>query len=391
MSGSAAGAAPADYFIEIEYAQICKHGQVACGDACAVERIDAENRALAVLSDGLGSGIKASVLSEMTVTMAMRFLRSDMDLVRSVETIQDALPVDSIRRIAYATLSMVDLQVGGRTRLAEMGNPRYIQLRGLEDVPPAVHETIVSPRWPDRPIESYELDVHPGDRLVVCSDGVTQSGLENRELRFGWRRSGELEYARSLVEREPAISARDLSEAPVRRHPRHRPRDGGRPHARARPQNPGDRLRLVARGHGRPGDTQPHAQRGPDRVLRRHQDQRGPPRPEPALRTRPASQRRPRHRRPARSEVPQADYAALLLGGFVFGTGPVPVDLDAACLAISLANGLPARCFCADWRASALFCGKAPESSCVFRREGVEWNQKEMAVEATVVFLCVRT
>ena len=61
-----AAAAAADGFLEMECAQICKHGQVACGDAFGIERIDAENRALAVLSDGLGSGIKASVLSEMT-------------------------------------------------------------------------------------------------------------------------------------------------------------------------------------------------------------------------------------------------------------------------------------------------------------------------------------
>ena len=227
MSARPAGAAAAaaDWFLEMECAQICKHGQVACGDAFGIERIDAESRALAVLSDGLGSGVKASVLSNMTMTMAMRFLRSDMDVLQSVETIQDALPVDSVRQIAYATFSMLDVQVGGRTRLAEMGNPRYVQLRGLEDVAPAAHRQIVSPRWPDRPIETYELDLRLGDRIVVCSDGVTQAGLENPDLKFGWRRRGELEFLRWTLERDPEISARDLSEAVVRRA---RAMDGGK-------------------------------------------------------------------------------------------------------------------------------------------------------------------
>lgn len=207
----------ADYFIEMECAQITKHGQNACGDAYDLLRLDDENRAIAVLSDGLGSGIKASVLATMTVRMAMRFLRTDMDLLKSVETIMDALPVDSVRRISYATFSMVDLQVDGTTRLVEMGNPRYIHLRGTADVAARVHTQMVSQRWPDRPVECYEMNIEPGDRLICCSDGVTQSGLENRAFKFGWRREGELSFIQELVAANPTISAYDLAHAVANR------------------------------------------------------------------------------------------------------------------------------------------------------------------------------
>lgn len=207
----------ADYFIEMECCQIVKHGQNACGDAFDLLRLDDENRAIAVLSDGLGSGIKASVLATMTVRMAMRFLRTDMDLLQSVENIMDALPVDSVRRISYATFSMIDLQVDGKTRLVEMGNPQYIHLRGTAEIAAKEHSQMISPRWPDRPVECYELDLRPGDRIICCSDGVTQSGLENRSFKFGWRRDGELAFIRELVQANPTISAYDLAHAVAHR------------------------------------------------------------------------------------------------------------------------------------------------------------------------------
>ena len=66
----------------------------------------------------------------MTTTMALRFLQSNMDMLQSIETIMDSLPVCEVRKISYATFSMIDLRLGGITRVIEMGNPQYIQLRG---------------------------------------------------------------------------------------------------------------------------------------------------------------------------------------------------------------------------------------------------------------------
>ena len=63
-----------------------------------------------------------------------------------------------------------------------------------------------------------EADFRAGDRVIMCSDGVTQSGLGvNREMKFGWRRSGVLNFAREKIAADPDISARDLSEAIARK------------------------------------------------------------------------------------------------------------------------------------------------------------------------------
>ena len=199
-------------FVEMEHFQFTKTGQAACGDDIQMKVLKGENRYLAVLSDGLGSGVKAHVLANMTTTMALRYLQSNMDTLQSVETIMDSLPVCEVRKISYATFSMVDLRLGGITRIVEMGNPQYIQLRGNKEIQPLKHETIVSSRWPERQVECYELKMESGDRLIVCSDGVTQSGLgEGPQYRFGWRRSGEMEYAQERIKGNPDISSYALA------------------------------------------------------------------------------------------------------------------------------------------------------------------------------------
>ena len=166
-----------DLFIEMEASQFTKTGQAACGDDVRFETIERENRHLVALSDGLGSGVKAHVLATMTTSMAIRFLASNIPTLEAAEIIMDSLPVCEVRRIGYATFSLFDFRLGGRARITEMGNPGYIHLRGVEEVKPLVDETVVSEHWPDREVRECEADFRPGDRIILCSDGVTQSGL----------------------------------------------------------------------------------------------------------------------------------------------------------------------------------------------------------------------
>ena len=72
-----------DVHVEMECALYTKTGQAACGDDVRFQTVEKENRYIAALSDGLGSGVKAHVLSTMTTTMALRFLRSAFYLRRT--------------------------------------------------------------------------------------------------------------------------------------------------------------------------------------------------------------------------------------------------------------------------------------------------------------------
>ena len=120
---------PEENFIEVDYCQRAKHGQLISGDVFLSEKVKEEGRIVSVLSDGLGSGVKASVLATMTATMALKFAASAMDIRRSAEIIMDTLPICSVRKISYSTFTVVDMAGSGQTRIIEHGNPSFLLIR----------------------------------------------------------------------------------------------------------------------------------------------------------------------------------------------------------------------------------------------------------------------
>lgn len=205
--------APRPPFVEIECCQLTKDGQAACGDVFLCERVPSENRCVAVLSDGLGSGVKANLLAGLTATMSLEFAKSNLDTLQSAETIMDSLPVCDVRKISYATFTIVDLNASGRARLVEMGNPEAILLRDNREIPPFAVRSLVSERWPDREMRLTDWQLQLGDRLIFCSDGVTQSGLGTAALPLGFEREGCLKLVQKIVADDPGVSAAELSRA----------------------------------------------------------------------------------------------------------------------------------------------------------------------------------
>lgn len=197
-------------FIDIGSYQVQKNGEDCFGDTVYAKKIPEEQRIIGILSDGLGSGVKANILSSMTTRMAMKFMEDNTDLQVASETMMDALPICQIRKISYATFSIVDTELEGKTRIFEMDNPRYIFIRNnhLFDIK---GREFSSPKWKDRKISVSQVNNLPEDRIIVMSDGVTQAGIGNRKYPLGWGRDGCINFVLKTLEQEPRISSFSLS------------------------------------------------------------------------------------------------------------------------------------------------------------------------------------
>ena len=203
-------------FIDIDCHQLKKYNQNAFGDYFVSKRYPDEAKLIAVLSDGLGSGIKANILSCMTATMLLRFVEnSQIPIKHAAEIVMNSLPVCKIRKISYSTFSVIDVNDEGDAKIIEEGNPEFLWIKNNEVMTPS-YESIPSKTFKNRCMKSYKIHLELGDRLIFCSDGVTQCGLGNSRLKLGLRREGLIQLVLAKLAEEQYISSSDLSAYIVR-------------------------------------------------------------------------------------------------------------------------------------------------------------------------------
>jgi hypothetical protein len=166
-------------FIESGGASICKYGEILCGDSWAVAPI--EGGKIMVLSDGLGSGVKANILATLTTGIATRLMERGLPLEEVVDTLSDTLPECKIRKIAYSTFTLIKVQEDGRAYLAEFENPpTFFLKRGYLSELKYKDRTLGS-----RKIREAHVHVEPGDWFVTVSDGEVHAGIGGL-LNLGW-------------------------------------------------------------------------------------------------------------------------------------------------------------------------------------------------------------
>ncbi|MGB4661284.1 MAG: serine/threonine-protein phosphatase, partial [Mobilitalea sp.] len=91
---------------DVGYLSINKYGEQLCGDHVDIVEED-ENSLVMVLADGLGSGVKANILSTLTSKIISTMLANHMTIEDCVTTVASTLPVCEKRGIAYSTFTII--------------------------------------------------------------------------------------------------------------------------------------------------------------------------------------------------------------------------------------------------------------------------------------------
>jgi hypothetical protein len=201
-----------NFYIEVNSQQRNHDEERICGDVFLYRYINEEDRVVAVLSDGMGHGVKANILATLTATMALNFTREHKEVDRIAEIIMNTLPVCSERKISYSTFTIVDIESSGRANILEYDNPPAIILRGNQEFDPKWKKVVLDKgKNSGKVLRTCTFIPEKEDRIIFCSDGVSQSGMGSEAFPFGWERDNIATYAATLVTGELSISAVTLA------------------------------------------------------------------------------------------------------------------------------------------------------------------------------------
>lgn len=177
-----------DLCVDIGYKSINHHGEQLCGDHVEVVEQN-ENSTVIVLADGLGSGVKASILSTLTSKIISTMVAAGLPIDECVSTIAATLPVCSVRGVAYSTFTIMHLIDNETIEIIQYDNPQVIMLRdGANYDYPKTEMNIDGKKIYKSVIRFQENDI-----FIAMSDGCPHAGI-GLSYNFGWKREEIIAY-----------------------------------------------------------------------------------------------------------------------------------------------------------------------------------------------------
>ena len=171
-----------DLCVDIGYKSINHHGEQLCGDHVEIVEQN-ENSTVIVLADGLGSGVKASILSTLTSKIISTMMAAGLPIDECVGTIAATLPVCSVRGVAYSTFTIMHLIDNEMIEIIQYDNPHVIMLRnGANYDYPKTEMNIDGKKIYKTTIRFQENDI-----FIGMSDGCPHAGI-GMSYNFGWKR-----------------------------------------------------------------------------------------------------------------------------------------------------------------------------------------------------------
>ncbi|MBQ8921741.1 MAG: SpoIIE family protein phosphatase [Oscillospiraceae bacterium] len=182
-----------DLCADIGYKSVNHVGEQLCGDHIDIVEQN-ENSSVIVLADGLGSGVKASILSTLTSKIISTMLAAGLPLEECVSTIAATLPVCSVRGVAYSTFTIVHLIDNEIAELIQYDNPLVILIRDEKVIDYPRTEMNIG----GKTIFRSEIRLQENDIFIMMSDGCPHAGI-GLAFNFGWKREDIADFMEGLA------------------------------------------------------------------------------------------------------------------------------------------------------------------------------------------------
>ncbi len=183
-----------DLCADIGYKSVNHYGEQLCGDHVDIVE-QGENSTVIVLADGLGSGVKASILSTLTSKIISTMMSEGLSLEDCVETIAATLPICSVRGVAYSTFTILHLVNNTEAELIEYDNPQTILLRDGKNYDYPRTEMNIG----GKKIYKSEIKLTEKDIFILMSDGCPHAGIGN-VYDFGWKREDIISFMETFAD-----------------------------------------------------------------------------------------------------------------------------------------------------------------------------------------------
>lgn len=182
-----------DLCADIGYKSVNHYGEELCGDHVDVVEQD-ENSTVIVLADGLGSGVKASILSTLTSKIISTMMAEGLPLEECVSTIAATLPVCSVRGVAYSTFTIIHLKNNDIAEVIQYDNPQVIIIRDEENYDYPKTEMNIG----GKKIFKSVIKLRENDIFIAMSDGCPHAGI-GMSYNFGWKREDIISFMETLA------------------------------------------------------------------------------------------------------------------------------------------------------------------------------------------------
>lgn len=182
-----------DLCADIGYKSVNHFGEQLCGDH--VDIIEQEDGSeVIVLADGLGSGVKASILSTLTSKIISTMMASGLPLEECVSTIAATLPVCSVRGVAYSTFTIINLINNETAEFIQYDNPQIIMIRDEKFTDYPKSEINID----GKKIYKSVIKLRENDVFVAMSDGCPHAGI-GTSYNFGWKYEDIASFVETII------------------------------------------------------------------------------------------------------------------------------------------------------------------------------------------------